>query len=242
LLGSRCRWRKRQDHIQRDGCFGLPLFTQSCWLHSSGSETNRSLGSEAAGPASGTTRSGDFDRQMRGVSPPHGLESHRVSSKVGFWESSRSFRKPRFQGMPLFRYSQRVPIYRESNDSSTSNDPSYEEDWRLYYAQRRSIFKALAACAVGAAVSASIIAVVPNTTQSKHATTVYVVGAVGALFLLATAFQWFRFVWVLGGWTCPRCRETFFRSTIVRNPFGRHCRHCNLRRPSRSEVVPAPRP
>jgi hypothetical protein len=137
-------------------------------------------------------------------------------------------------------YAQRVPIRIEPDDA-TSNDSSYEEDWRLYYAQRRNIFKALAGCAAGAAISASIIAVVPDTFQLKHAATMYVVGGVGALFLLATAFQWFRFDWTLGGWTCPRCRDSFFRSSFVRNPFGRHCRRCSLRRPSRSEVVLAPR-
>ncbi len=62
----------------------------------------------------------------------------------------------------------------------------------------------------------SIIVVVPDIFQSQHVTTIDVVGAVGALFLLATAFQWFRFVWTLGGWTCPRCRESFFHSTFVR--------------------------
>jgi hypothetical protein len=132
-----------------------------------------------------------------------------------------------------------VPIRTLLNDA-TSDDSSYEEDWRLYYSQRRSIFQALAGCAVGAAVSMSIFAVVPDKLQSKHAATMYVVGAVGALFLLATAFQWFRFSWTLGGWTCPRCLESFFCSTFVRNPFGRYCRHCNLRRPSRTEVVTAP--
>ena len=117
---------------------------------------------------------------------------------------------------------------------------SYAEDWRLYYAQRRNIFQALACCAAGGTVSMSIIAVAPDSFQLQHVATMYVVGAVGALFLLATAFQWFRFVWTLGGWTCPRCRESFFHSTFARNPFGRYCRHCHLRRPSHSEVVPAP--
>jgi hypothetical protein len=136
-------------------------------------------------------------------------------------------------------YAQRVPI-RIEPDEATPNDSSYEEDWRLYYARRRNIFQALTGCAAGAAVSASIIAVVPDTFQLKHSSMMYIVGAVGALFLLATALQWFRFVWVLGGWTCPRCRETFFRSTFVHNPFGRHCRNCNLHRPSSSVVVPTP--
>ena len=141
--------------------------------------------------------------------------------------------------MPPVGYARRVPMRRESDDS-TSNGSSYAEDWRLYYGQRRSIFQALAGCAAGAVVSMSMIAVVPDPFQLQHAATMYVVGAAGALFLLATAFQWFRFVWTLGGWTCPRCRESFFHSTFVRNPFGRYCRHCHLRRPSRSEVILAP--
>jgi hypothetical protein len=113
----------------------------------------------------------------------------------------------------------------------------YEEDWRLYYAQQRNIFQALACCAAGAAISASIIAVVSDTFQLRHTALMFFVGAAETLFLLVTAFQWFRFVWTLGGWTCPRCRESFFRSSFVRNPFGRHCRHCNLRRPSRSDII-----
>jgi hypothetical protein len=123
------------------------------------------------------------------------------------------------------------------SNQSMLNDSSYEEDWRLYYAQRQNIMRRFAECAAGATISALIFVIVPVSTQERHPITMNVLGAIGAFFLLATAFQWFRFMWTLGGWICPRCREPFFHSTLVRNPFGRHCRHCNLRRLKSSEIV-----
>ncbi len=86
-------------------------------------------------------------------------------------------------------------------------------------------------------MSILLFAIVPDATQVRHPAIMNVLGAIGALFLLATAFQWFRFMWTLGGWICPRCREPFFHSTFVRNPFGRRCRHCNLRRLTSSEIA-----
>ncbi len=45
--------------------------------------------------------------------------------------------------------------------------------------------------APGAAISESFLAIVPDTFQLQHTATMYVVGA---LFCVATAFKWLRFV------------------------------------------------
>jgi hypothetical protein len=116
---------------------------------------------------------------------------------------------------------------------------AYEDDWRLYYAERRAIIRRSVQYALGVAIVAVIIATIPADSQVRHPLTADAIGLIGALCLLATVFQWFRFNYVLGGWTCPRCREPFFRSTLVRNPFSRHCRHCNLLRPKNSKLVQA---
>ena len=118
-----------------------------------------------------------------------------------------------------------------------ADDPAYNDDWRRYYAQRRTMVLRGAQSASGACLGALIIATVPFSIQGRYPIAFEIIGFVAALSILATVFQWFKFNWVLGGWTCPRCRESFFRSTLVRNPFGRRCRHCNLRRPTSSEIA-----
>ena len=128
-----------------------------------------------------------------------------------------------------------VPIKTMMNDATT-DDHSYEEDWRLYYAKRQNIIRRLAQCAAGATIVLLFFVIVPDATQVSHSATMIALGVIGALLLLATAAQWFRFMWTIGGWICPRCREPFFCSTSVRNPFGRFCRHCNLRRLASSEI------
>src|ERR1700735_4617863 len=115
-------------------------------------------------------------------------------------------------------------------NDATTDEHSYEEDWRLYYAQRRDIIRRLAQCAAGATIVLSLLAMVPDATQASLPPAMNVLGVMAGLLLFATVAQWFRFMWTLGGWICPRCREPFFHSTFVRNPFGRFCRHCNLRR------------
>ena len=121
-------------------------------------------------------------------------------------------------------------------NDATTDEHSYEEDWRLYYAQRRDIIRRLAQCAAGATIVLSLLAMVPDATQASLPTAMNVLGVMAGLLLFATVAQWFRFMWTLGGWICPRCREPFFHSTFVRNPFGRFCRHCNLRRLASSEI------
>jgi hypothetical protein len=126
----------------------------------------------------------------------------------------------------------------ESSNPLVPDDAYYNEDWRLYYAERRRIVRRFGQFAAGAATLGLLFAVLPESFQVRHPLLMNTTGAVEAVFLLATAIQWFIFNWTLGGWTCPRCREPFFRSTLVRNPFGTRCRHCNLRRLKRSEVGP----
>ena len=113
----------------------------------------------------------------------------------------------------------------------------YEDDWRLYYVQRRAILRRLAQSAFATAIVVLTLAVIPTSIQPVHPLAMKFIGALAALCVLATAFQWFRFNWVLGGWRCPRCRKPFFHSTFVRNPFGNRCRHCSLRRLKESEIA-----
>jgi DNA-directed RNA polymerase subunit RPC12/RpoP len=126
----------------------------------------------------------------------------------------------------------------ESSNRLVPDDAYYHEDWRLYYAKRRCILRRFGQFAAAAAFIGLLFAVLPESFQVRHLLLMNTTGAVGAFFLLATATQWFMFNWTLGGWTCPRCREPFFHSTLVRNPFGTRCRHCNLRRLKKSEVGP----
>ena len=119
---------------------------------------------------------------------------------------------------------------------ATSEDFSYKEDWRLYYDERRKIIRLLLQFAVAAAIVLALFGMVSDATQVSHPTTMNVLGIIGALLLLGAVSQWFRFMWKLGGWICPRCREPFFISTFVRNPFGRFCRHCNLRKLASVEI------
>jgi hypothetical protein len=126
----------------------------------------------------------------------------------------------------------------ESSNRLIPDDAYYHEDWRLYYAERRRTLLRFGQFAAGAAILGLLFAVLPESFQVGHPLVMSTTGAVGAFLLLAAAIQWFMFNWKLGGWTCPRCREPFFRSTLVRNPFGTRCRHCNLRRLKGSELGP----
>jgi hypothetical protein len=110
-------------------------------------------------------------------------------------------------------------VFQPENFNQTRADESYKEDWRSYYAERQSIIRRLGKYAAGAFIPALLIAVLPGSLQVQHPLLMNAIGAVGMILLLATAFQWFMFNWTLGGWTCPRCREPFFHSTFVRNPF-----------------------
>jgi len=74
-------------------------------------------------------------------------------------------------------------------NDATSNEFPYVEDWLLYYAQRRNIIQRFAQCAAGAIILALFFAIVPDATQASHPAIMNVLGAIGALFLLATAFQ-----------------------------------------------------
>jgi DNA-directed RNA polymerase subunit RPC12/RpoP len=129
-----------------------------------------------------------------------------------------------------------VPQY-DSYNSLLRDDESYRDQWRLYYAERQRVMRRLVRFATGAVILILLFAILPSTIQLHHVLLMNTLGGVGALLLLATGTQWFIFNWSLGGWTCPRCGEPFFRSTFVRNPFGMRCRHCNLKRLKKSEAA-----
>jgi hypothetical protein len=127
-------------------------------------------------------------------------------------------------------------VFQPESFNQIRADEFYKEDWRSYYAERQSIIRRLGKYAAGAFIPALLIAVLPGSFQVQHHVLMNAIGAVGMILLLATALQWFIFNWTLGGWTCPRCREPFFHSTFVRNPFGTRCRHCHLPRLKKSEL------
>ena len=126
----------------------------------------------------------------------------------------------------------------ENSNRPVRDDAYYLEDWRLHYAERRCIVRRLGQFAAAAAILCLLLTMLPESFQVRHPLLMNTTGGVGAILILATGIQWFMFNWILGGWTCPRCREPFFHSTFVRNPFGTRCRHCNLRRLKRSEAGP----
>ena len=74
------------------------------------------------------------------------------------------------------------------------------------------------------------------TVGDRHQDVRFVLMIPGVFLLLGLPAQWFLFAYRVGGWTCPKCGELFFISTLVRSPFGRRCRHCRLVRPKESEV------
>ena len=90
-----------------------------------------------------------------------------------------------------------------------------------------------------ASVAAILIAIassLPESWTRQHGFVMDVIDGLGALACIAAVIHWFRLIWVLGGWICPRCNEMFFRSSLVNNPFGTRCRHCRLRRLKEAEI------
>jgi hypothetical protein len=120
------------------------------------------------------------------------------------------------------------------------DDQYYLDQWRAYYFERHRYLVRLAWFAAGTAIFCVVTALLPPLFQEQHHGITSALAVVGIGTMLATAVQWFALNWVIGGWSCPRCGERFFRSTFVNNPFGRYCRHCKLRRFTKSEVCTNP--
>src|SRR4051812_10347982 len=100
------------------------------------------------------------------------------------------------------------------------NEFEFADDWRAYYRQRRTILRRLIQFASIAAILIALADSLPEPWAKQHGFAMDAIGGLGALGCIAAVIQWFRLNWVLGGWICPRCREMFFRSSSVRNPFG----------------------
>jgi hypothetical protein len=108
----------------------------------------------------------------------------------------------------------------------------YRERWTLFYTERRRLLTRLLWLAGGVAICFLLFGLLVD----LHPRIAQIIAVPLTLLLLALPVQWFVFVWKMRSWTCPRCAERFFTSTMVNNPFGRHCRHCGLVRPRRSEI------
>lgn len=123
----------------------------------------------------------------------------------------------------------------EQYNNLPRDDEYYRAEWGLYYAERR---RRVVRLEIFVAVTFAVILFVTLISRSfheQHPLFMNVVAVLGAILMLIIFVQWIMFNWVIGGWMCPRCREPFFRSTLVNNPFGMHCRHCKLRRLKKSE-------
>ena len=118
------------------------------------------------------------------------------------------------------------------SDSAQRDDAFYREQWSVYYTDRRRFLIRLLWLAGGFA----FVFLLCWAAAEKHQRLAYVLAVLYAILLLALFTQWAIFIWKTLGWICPRCGELFFISTLVRNPFGRSCRHCGLVRPKESEI------
>jgi hypothetical protein len=116
--------------------------------------------------------------------------------------------------------------------SSGREDEYFSEQWSFYYAERRRLLNRMFWLAGGLGVCFLLFAVEID----KNPVVGRLITIPLGLLLLALPAQWFIFVWTMRTWTCPRCGECFFTSTLVNNPFGKRCRHCGLVRPKKSEI------
>jgi len=116
-------------------------------------------------------------------------------------------------------------------NAAERGDEYYREHWSLYYAERRRLLHRVFRLAGALGVLFTLC----SWALEKCPPLGYVLAVPTSILLLALPAQWFIFVWRMRTWTCPRCGEYFFTSTLVNNPFGRHCRHCRLVRPKESE-------
>jgi len=122
-------------------------------------------------------------------------------------------------------------------DPIWKDETYYRDQWVQFYEIRR---KALVQLAIGIVPFLITVALAGgmNLLFSYHAP--YFLGITIEIFAIAAwlyyAFMFFKTTWQYGSWDCPRCGEQFFYGTSERNPFARHCLHCGLRRPRKSEV------
>ena len=121
-------------------------------------------------------------------------------------------------------------------DNPWKDDAYYREQWRTYYQERnrRVVRLGYSISAIGCSVLLS--ALIPQRLQEHHPVLSLIVRIAIVLAWLFIVIQWFALNWQMGSWNCPRCSEPFFVSSFVRNPFGRKCRHCGLRRSKQSEL------
>jgi hypothetical protein len=121
--------------------------------------------------------------------------------------------------------------------NSLKNAEFYREDWHTYYVERHRGVARLGLLAAGTSILALLFGLVPNQfIETHHIFSLFVAILSGCLWL-AIGVSWFSLIWKMSSWECPHCGQPFFYSTFVRNPFGRHCRHCGLRRLKKSEVA-----
>jgi hypothetical protein len=118
-----------------------------------------------------------------------------------------------------------------SSYAQRGDDEYYQEQWHLYYAERRRLLTRMFWIASVLAPVFLLQSVINN-----HQLLAAILAVPVVILMFALAAQWFMYGWKIGGWSCPRCGEPFFISTFVRNPLGRSCRHCGLVRPNESEI------
>ena len=120
------------------------------------------------------------------------------------------------------------------SNSPVRDDTYYRDEWAFYYAERRRVLTRLISLAGALGVCVLLIL---GTQVDKYPRIAQVLLLLPfGLLLILLPLQWFKFVWEFRTWPCPRCRDRFFTSTFVNNPFGRRCRHCGLLRLKKSEV------
>jgi hypothetical protein len=121
-------------------------------------------------------------------------------------------------------------------DNPWKDDSYYREQWLAYYEERNHRIIRLGYSLSGIACAGLLFALIPQRIQEHHPIFSVTVGIASLVAWLLIVIQWFMLNWQMGNWNCPRCAEPFFISSFVRNPFGRKCRHCGLRRLKQSEV------
>jgi len=112
----------------------------------------------------------------------------------------------------------------------------YRDAWREFYLDRQRRLRSLGLWLLGLIVAGGIC-VAGGRLFSEGRVIVSIGFGVVCVLWLVTGGKWFRLLWSILSWNCPRCGETFFHSGEVRNSFAGRCMNCKLRRPKQSEVL-----
>src|ERR1700676_2966940 len=104
-----------------------------------------------------------------------------------------------------------------------------------FYAFRKSVWHQLLRALLPFVAAMILITFLPQQWQTSFLSRILAILSFAAWIVYVIRF--FTVGWKIQSWDCPRCGEPFFNGKGVRNPLARHCLHCGLYRPKRSELA-----